>query len=325
MVVDLPVVSLALADHKLSIVGVYRQHHGGAHAPQLTDLSSIREIVSSLSSSADVCIAGDINLDADKYTCRTLPAGSKELYESWLELTSTHGLDLLPTGPTFKSFGKFNGGRHHISTLDQVFVSESIPARAYLLPDAVTDHFPVLADLCVGRGKRSRPGKGLEIISKRNLASIDPVAFRAELGELGVNNWPAPPPDRSVDDLIEDFYSVLNPIIDRHAPVKTFKVRRDTPCLYLSRETLEAMKMRDRARQGLGGVLKMLRNKCVKLVRRDCMQTAMKKMSEASNPQAAALRLADSVLKRGNTERAASPTPSALMSATNSSCRRSRI
>ena len=41
----------------------------------------------------------------------------------------------------------------------------------------------------------------------------------------------------------------------------------------------------------------MLRNKCVKLVRRDRMQTAVKKMSEASNRQAAAWRLADSVLK----------------------------
>ena len=40
----------------------------------------------------------------------------------------------------------------------------------------------------------------------------------------------------------------------------------------------------------------MLRNKCVKLVRRDRMQTAMKKTSEASNQQAAAWRLADSIL-----------------------------
>ena len=99
-------------------------------------------------------------------------------------MTSSTGLDLLPTGPTFKSFGKFSRG-HHISTLDQVYVSETVPARAILLPDAVTDHFPVLADLGVRSG-RTRPGKGLEIVSKRNLASIDPVAFRTDLRELGV-------------------------------------------------------------------------------------------------------------------------------------------
>ena len=67
MVIDLPAVALLLPDYKLSIVGIYRQHHGGAHGPQLADLCSIREIISSLSSSADVCIVGDINLDAGKY------------------------------------------------------------------------------------------------------------------------------------------------------------------------------------------------------------------------------------------------------------------
>ena len=60
---------------------------------------------------------------ASKYG--SIPAGAKELYEAWLYVTSTTGLDLLPTGPTFKSFGKFHGGRHHISTLDQVYVSDT--------------------------------------------------------------------------------------------------------------------------------------------------------------------------------------------------------
>ena len=84
--------------------------------------------------------------------------GTRELFESWLDLTSTNGLDLLPTGPTFKSFGKHQGGCHYVSTLDQLYVSETIPARAYLLPDAVTDYFPVVADLQVGGRKRTCPG-----------------------------------------------------------------------------------------------------------------------------------------------------------------------
>ena len=184
-----------------------------------------------------------------------------------------------------------------------MYVSGTIPAQAVLLPDAVTDHFPVLAELRVGRSGRIQYGKGLETVSKRNLDLIDPTAFRAELRQVGINDWPTPPPCVSVDQLMEDFYSILNPIIDRHAPEKTFKVRRDTPCLYLTKETREAMKMRDRARLGLGGDYRMLRNKCVKLVRRDRMRTAMKKMSNSSNKQAAAWRLADSTLKRGSTER----------------------
>ena len=41
------------------------------------------------------------------------------------------------------------------------------------------------------------------------------------------------------------------------------------------------MKARDKARQGHGGDYKMLRNKCVKLVRRDRMRTAMKQLTES--------------------------------------------
>ena len=137
-----------------------------------------------------MCIAGDINLDAGKYG--SIPSAARDLYESWLDLTSINGLELLPTGPTFKSFGKHKDGRHYISTLDQIYVSESIPAMAYLMPDAATDHFPVIADLQVRGGKRTCSRKGLEIVSKRNLAP-DPVAVRAELKELGVNDWPTPP------------------------------------------------------------------------------------------------------------------------------------
>ena len=92
---------------------------------------------------------------------------------------------------------------------------KTIPASAVLLPDAVTDrtdHFSVLAELRVGQG-RTRSVKGLEVVTKRNLGGIDPAAFRVELGELGINDWPTPPPGVSVDQLLEDFYSVLNPII----------------------------------------------------------------------------------------------------------------
>ena len=45
----------------------------------------------------------------------------------------------------------------------------------------------------------------------------------------------------------------------------------------------------------------MLRNKCVKLVRRDRMQTALQTLSGAPDRQAAAWRLAASVLNRGQT------------------------
>ena len=145
------------------------------------------------------------------------------------------------------------------------------------MPDAATDHFPVIGRLKVLKGAPKPSRKTLEVVTRRNLGTMDQAAFKADLTKFKVDKWPAPHPDATVDDLLDDFYSVINPLINHHAPEKTFKVRRDTADLYLSLETRQAMMARDKARKGLGGDYKMLRNKCVKLVRRDLMRTAMKK------------------------------------------------
>ena len=140
-------------------------------------------------SSLDVCIAGDINLDAGKYG--NIPAPTRELYEAWLDLTRTNGLDLLATGPTYKSLGKYQG-HHFVSTLDQVYISVSVPAKAMLLPDSATDHLPVNAELDFQKKGSKASSKALETVLKRNLASICPAVFRKEIKDLGINNWPTP-------------------------------------------------------------------------------------------------------------------------------------
>ena len=129
-------------------------------------------------------------------------------------------------------------------------------------------------------------------MTRRNLLAIDGDSFVADLEQIGVDQWPAAPEGCDVNGMIEDFYSVIYPVIDKHAPKRTFKVRRDTPLLLLSKETREAMRRRDRARLGGGGDYKMLRNKCVKLVHRDRMRTAVQTIEGAPDKQAAAWRLA---------------------------------
>ena len=293
---DVPAVSIRLPSLKLSIVGIYRQHHGSLVKPQETEITSIKSIISALCPTDDVCLAGDFNFDAG------LPATGCQLprlYRTWRNFVTSTGLDLLPTSPTFKSFGPIRG-RYHISTLDHIYVSPSLPATATTLPDAATDHFPVLAFVQVGKKLKQPQGKGLETVTRRNLLAIDGDRFLADLKQIGVDRWPAAPEGCDVNGMIEDFYSVINPVIERHAPKRTFKVRRDTPPLLLSKETRAAMRARDRARHG-GGDYKMLRNKCVKLVRRDRMSTAVQALSGAPDKQAAAWRLAASVLSRGQT------------------------
>ena len=318
---DVPAVSIRLPHLKLSVVGVYRQHHGGLMKPQMTEMSSIKGVISALNPSDVICLAGDFNLDARRLLtgCQLPP-----FYRSWKDYSASLGLDLLRTSPTFKSFGPIRG-KHHISTLDHVYVSSSIPASATALPDAATDHFPVLACIEVGKKLQRSQGEGLETVTRRNLLAIDRDSFVNDLKQIGVDQWPVAPEGCDVNGMIEDFYSVINPVIERHAPKRTFKVRRDTPPLLLSKETREAMRERDKARQK-GGDYKMLRNKCVKLVHRDRMHTAVQTLSGAPDKQAAAWR--HGLLVQYSTEvkpgsypssRIATPTRSARTSATRSS------
>ena len=157
-------------EFKLSIVGMYRQQHGGSQKPQEQDMEALSEILSALPSQ-DICLAGDVNLDAQQFNC--LPSSNRDLYQSWLDLMYQHGLDLLETTPTYKSFGKHKG-RHYISTLDQIYVSNTIPAGADAMPDAATDHFPVIGRLKVLKGAAKPSKKTLEVVTRRNSNSDGP-------------------------------------------------------------------------------------------------------------------------------------------------------
>ena len=45
---DLPVATVLLPQLKMSIVGIYRQQHGGSQKPQEQDMEALSEILSSL-------------------------------------------------------------------------------------------------------------------------------------------------------------------------------------------------------------------------------------------------------------------------------------
>ena len=63
----------------------------------------------------------------------------------------------MPTGPTFKSDGSFDG-THKMATLDHVYSRSSDVGVAKVLPDAGSDHSPVVATVHVGaaRAKKKR-------------------------------------------------------------------------------------------------------------------------------------------------------------------------
>ena len=97
---------------------------------------------------------------------------------------------------------------------------------------------------------------------------------------------------------MNDIYSIVLPLLDKHAPLEQIKVRRDTAPLYLADDTRAAMRARDRARaDGNYGRYKVLRNRVVRLVKRDRAQTTHKRLLRASNPGPEAWKLATSLTR----------------------------
>ena len=73
-------------------------------------------------------------------------------------------------------------------------------------------------------------------------------------------------PNEAVKFLLKHVHEAL----DEVAPVKEIKIRPDKPKISLKRDTLAAMASRDKARKtGNSKQFKLLRNKAIKLIKRD--------------------------------------------------------
>ena len=106
------------------------------------------------------------------------------------------------------------------------------------------------------------------------------------------------------NEAAEKFTAKLNRILDRHAPIKVFQTcTRFAP--WLSKETKEIMKERDRAQVWASSSKKVedwatyrsLRNRVTKLLKTEKKDWQKKKLEECSNDSGKCKRLAELVLK----------------------------
>jgi len=172
-------------------------------------------------------------------------------------------------------------------------IRDRLEAQASVLPQAISEHSPVLADLPMWGALTCARRQCLERVKVRNFKKIN---YPALIDALVATDWPAPPPGLSPDVILDDIYNLIWPLIDRFAPEKEIRVRRDTPDLLLQPDTVAAMRLRDRARASGDPRYRWLRNRVVCLVRRDRMQTARQALRSSDSQQSAAWKMANSLL-----------------------------
>jgi hypothetical protein len=141
-------------------------------------------------------------------------------------------------------------------------------------PDATTDHRPVVTTVrsgvrCPGRFK-------LVLLKRRNFKAIT----REELkGTLKLTDWSEVYAMRDVDDILNFIRAGIVSALDIIAPEKEIRVKKGQN-LYLTRDTLEAMRMRDSA---TGKRYRTLRNEVSLLVRRDKQDSILLSLKKACN------------------------------------------
>jgi hypothetical protein len=156
------------------------------------------------------------------------------------------------------------------------------------MPDRTTDHRPVVTTIRA-RIRSHRPGVKLVSLKRQNFKAIT----REELeGALSSTDWTGVYAIRDVDDILEFITDGIISALNIVAPEKEIRVKKG-PNLYLTRETLEAMKKRD---ADAGRRYRDLRNEVSRLVRRDKQDSNLLSLKKASNNPKVLWQLADQAL-----------------------------
>jgi hypothetical protein len=148
---------------------------------------------------------------------------------------------------------------HRYSCLDHVY-TKGLVYESVVLPDSTTDHRPVMTTVRAGS---HAPGVIKLVSLKRpNFKAVT----RQELeGAPNITDWTKMQDIKDVDAVLECITAGIVSALNIVAPEKEIRVKKG-PNLYLTRETLEAMKKCDAA---TGKRYRGLRNEVSRLVRRD--------------------------------------------------------
>jgi hypothetical protein len=229
--------------------------------------------------SMPMILLGDMNI------C-TLRDTSTRLYQDLTVATGAAGMTLLATGPT-----RFPAGAQMASpsVIDHIYVASNLHGESVVsvLPDAISDHCPVLACVPVGRSRGARTSKTkLTSVTARSYTRMSQSSLLQALLEL---EPPESEEDGSVDIILNGMMSHINAALDKAAPFKSFKVREGSERLKLEPDTLAAMAQRDNARRrrshhrGANARYKELRNKVKRLVKRDTLGTYLSELREGKD------------------------------------------
>jgi hypothetical protein len=268
------------------IGGVYRRNRKSTDEVKKEFLQLQQQFLGAAQSNKTVLVLGDINIDHNNPDHK-LAKEAKDL----LAIVEAANMRHLPNKvPTWKSHGFHRTCKcssracscqkhQQTSCIDNAYVSLVAKASLRVLDETLTDHFPLLINLQTDRVVKTK----LKSIWFRDIAKMSALDFE---NSLGLQDWSSIYESNDANDILKTILANTNSSLDKLAPFKEIKIRKDKPKLSLRKDTLAAMEARNYARKsGNKDLYKHLRNQVTKMVKRDQIQGVLNRLGKNPGPK----------------------------------------
>ena len=170
-------------------------------------------------------IFGDFNFDI----CKT--SGNSK---TWIDLMSSFNFTQLVNNPTRISIQSKTLIDHVFTNMPQNVIDINVPVYS------ISDHYPV----CFTRKHTSDYPKGPvhKAISYRSLKYFDEYTF---LQDLSQQPWSIIEACDDLNQCFQEFIAIFNTVLNKHAPLKSRRVKRIVQPEWINSDILDAIKTRD--------------------------------------------------------------------------------
>ena len=184
---------------------------------------------------AAICL-GDMNLDWNKISESSYKL--KDLMKN-LELSlAENGLTNVDLGNTYCASRINDDGSVIQSALDHIYISnEEFMHDVRKVENYMSDHLPIRVSLAFAKKNQS-----CESVRRRSFKNLDPGEF---CQDLALYPWEDIGKTEDVDEMVAIFKQGITFTLDKHAPFKTFRIKKKKKRIELSSQCMELIKKRD--------------------------------------------------------------------------------
>ena len=191
---------------------------------------------------ADPIIMGDFNIDLiqDNYKSR-----------KWKHLMNTFGLTQMVNEPTRVT-------ENSATLIDHVYIADSnLVQEIYITVPNITisDHYPIVITMKSGK---KREKKGHKYTLYRNFKNFDEDSFRRDLATA---NWNLINDAKDPNVALTEFNKIILNTLNRHAPMKTKRVKKQVKPKWFNTEVQFAICKRNKIRRSSPSELRLAQKK----------------------------------------------------------------